>query len=93
MLRNGCRPKSAFSSVKAEWPCICERRKADIVPTYDSIARAAQQHGDAPRGCRDCADRARVEKFRLDEAELAKTIAQAHIKQWGPHVRRLSTRL
>lgn len=77
MLRNGCRPKTEFLKAKESWPSTCGRCGADIYPTYDSIASKARRFGDAPRGCRDCADRALAEKFRLDEAELAKTIALA----------------
>ncbi|MER5540425.1 hypothetical protein [Streptomyces mirabilis] len=85
MLRNGCRPKTAFTTAREAWPCTCERCEADIDPTYDSIASKARKHGDAPRGCRDCADRARAEKYRLDEAELATTIAKANIKLLEPY--------
>lgn len=85
MLRNGCRPKTAFTKAKESWPSTCERCGADIDPTYDSIASKARRFGDAPRGCRGCADRALAEKFRLDEAELAKTIALANIKLLEPY--------
>ncbi|MEU7045931.1 hypothetical protein AB0A77_33405 [Streptomyces varsoviensis] len=85
MLRNGCRPKAAFTKATNAWPSTCEGCGADIDPTYDSIASKARKHGDAPRGCRDCADRARAEKYRLDEAELAKTIAKANVKLLEPY--------
>ncbi|MFJ6530359.1 hypothetical protein ACIQMZ_34525 [Streptomyces longwoodensis] len=85
MLRNGCKPKTAFTKAKDSWPCTCERCGADIDPTYDSIASKARRFGDAPRGCRGCADRALAEKFRLDETELAKTIAAANIKPLEPY--------
>ncbi|WP_157869086.1 hypothetical protein [Streptomyces atriruber] len=85
MLRNGCRPKTAFRAAKEAWPSTCERCGADIGPTYDSISSKARKHGDAPRGCRACADRARAEKYRLDEAELARTITKANIKLLEPY--------
>ncbi|MFF5985385.1 hypothetical protein ACFY78_41810 [Streptomyces olindensis] len=81
-----------FTKAKDPWPSTCERCGADIGPTYDSIASAARRSGDAPRGCRDCADRARAEKFRLDEADLAQTIAAANIKPLEPYTNN-STRM
>jgi hypothetical protein len=62
MLRNG-RPLSRRRRKRG--PCICERCEADSDPTYDSIASKARKHGDAPRSCRDCADRARADRYRL----------------------------
>ncbi|MFJ5829542.1 hypothetical protein [Streptomyces sp. NPDC093089] len=85
MLRNGCRPKTVFNRAREPWPSVCLRCETDIDPTYDSIATKAREHGDAPRGCRDCADRALAEKFRLGEAELAKTIAEANIRPLEPY--------
>jgi hypothetical protein len=79
MLRDGCRPKTVFTKTKEPWPSTCERCGADIDPTYDSIASKARRLGDAPRGCRGCADRALADQFRLDETELARTIALANI--------------
>jgi hypothetical protein len=92
MLRNGCKPKTAFAKAKDPWPCACERCGADIAPTYDSIASKEKRHGSAPRGCRDCADRELADKFRLSEAELAKSIAGAHIKPLEPYAKN-STRV
>jgi len=92
MLRNGCVPKTVFTKAKDPWPSTCERCGIDIDPTYDSIASKARRLGDAPRGCRNCADRALAERFRLGEAALAQTIALANIKPLEPYTNN-STRL
>ena len=85
MLRNGCDPKTPFTKNKAPWPSTCLRCEADIEPTYDSISTKAKKYGDAPRGCRDCADRELAEKFRLNESELLRTITRANIEPLEPY--------
>ncbi|WP_405474931.1 hypothetical protein [Streptomyces sp. NBC_00009] len=85
MVRNGCLPTTVFQKATAPWPSICDRCKGPIKPTYDSIATKARRWGDAPRGCRPCADRERAEKFRLGEDELARTIAKANIQLLEPY--------
>lgn len=85
MLRNGCAPRAPFTTNKSPWPSTCLRCEADIEPTYDSISTKAKKYGDAPRGCRPCADRELAEKNRLDEAELLKSIATANIQPLEPY--------
>ena len=85
MIRNGCEPKTEFIKAKDPWPAICLRCGEDIQPTYDSIATKARKHGDAPRGCRPCADQGRAEQHRLDEAELAMAAATANIQPLEPY--------
>ncbi|MGW9030263.1 hypothetical protein ACWGQ5_40490, partial [Streptomyces sp. NPDC055722] len=77
--------RAVFTRARDPWPSTCEQCGADIDPTYDSVASKAKKYGDSPRGCGDCADRAQAEKYRLDEAELAKTIAWANIKPLEPY--------
>ncbi|MFG2825176.1 hypothetical protein ACGFX4_37840 [Kitasatospora sp. NPDC048365] len=85
MLRNGCIPKGAFTKARDKWPSTCARCGADIAPTYDSIAQKAKKEGDAPRGCRDCADRALADRYRLGEETLAHTIAKANVRLLEPY--------
>lgn len=85
MNRNGCAPKTPFAMAKEAWPCICMRCGVDIDPTYDSIATKARKHGDAPRGCRDCADRELTQVNRLSEAELLRSIVAANIEPLEPY--------
>ncbi|MER7541301.1 hypothetical protein ABTX77_42220 [Streptomyces sp. NPDC097704] len=85
MLRNGCNPKVSFTSSKTPWTSTCMRCDREIAPTYDSISTKAKRDGDAPRGCGPCADKIRAEKYRLDEDELAKTVAAANIEPLEPY--------
>ncbi|MFD8431756.1 hypothetical protein ACFV1R_29600 [Streptomyces coelicoflavus] len=85
MLRNGCDPKVPFTSNKTPWESTCMRCQGNIDPTYDSISTKAKRRGDAPRGCRPCADKERAKKFRLDEDELAKSVVAANIEPLEPY--------
>ncbi|MGI5292748.1 hypothetical protein ACQEVF_56885 [Nonomuraea polychroma] len=85
MIRNGCIPKSPFTKNKDPWPSTCQRCGTDVDPSYDSISTKAKKYGDAPRGCRACADRELAEKFRLDEAELMKSVLAANIEPLEPY--------
>ncbi|MFF5393420.1 hypothetical protein ACFY5H_34840 [Streptomyces sp. NPDC013012] len=85
MIRNWCDPKVPFTSNKTSWESTCMRCRGDIAPTYDSISTKAKRYGDAPRGCRPCADNDRAAKFRLDEEELARSVATANIEPLEPY--------
>lgn len=85
MIRNSCRPKTDFTKAKDEWPCECMRCGAEIRPTYDGISTKAREYGDAPQGCRPCADRELAEAFKLAESELLKLVVEANIEPLEPY--------